>query len=670
MRPLISYALSSTYMSSDKGNYFSALIPLFVPIAEKNKGKIFNPTEFSMEVNEVYGLQMHPYVAQSFATSMVSSGLLRQSQASKGTAIYTYISPENAFETSQKYENFESKLAEVFALYSEFTKSLDTLSIHSYSQDELEEALISWLVSSKEQLSMANDYAENPKSDLQYTAARFVQILQKTNPDLFDNLAAISSGAIVSELVLDYQTPNTNTRKAKDLSVFLDAPFVMNLLDLSGTQNRINAQLLFDQLKQLECRIFVFRHSCEELEASIGAVLSIENTDKHGDLAHALNNREVIEDYARAVQRNPERFIKALGIDVMDMEALGNQRLEYFNDDCMGRFSSSLLNWKNAVAKDRDAKSLAYVMRLRGGKGDRDFLKSKCLFVTNNSTLARAARQFCSDEGLLRGSSATPIITVRTLSALLFLTLGSSDERAVVSRKQLVANCGKAAIATPHMMKAFYEKLRSFSPDKEDQIAAIINEPRSLQSIMDQTWGNPDVVSHDNFEQILERAKSEISIEQQEKHKAELSAVVVKMDGLSNDNTKMQQSIINAVRENVRRSIGNVNDTVFLTKALISGCLLLLAVEPALNGNMGAALSFGVAFSASLTLLRDLTDVWPKSLSFIGEKIVDLKKYLFTRLWKKVGLEYDLSSLSIDWNTGEVVEKPKDLLPTSLHEQG
>lgn len=663
MRPLISYALSSTCMSSDKGNYFSALIPLFVPIVEKNKGNFFDPKTFCDEVKMMYGLPMHPYVAESFTSSMVDAGLLKKTDATKGAALYTYFHENCGRDKTKDYDEFDAKLAEVFTLYEQFIKNLGSLTTLAYTNDELEDSLISWLVSSKGELSIADGFSDEPKGDLQYTAARFIQDIEKSRPDLFASLAAISSGAVVSELVLDYKCPVSSGKKARDLSVYLDAPFVMNLLDLSGKHNKISAQLIFDQLKKLECNLYVFKHSCEELEASIGAVLAEDNNDKHGYLAEALRNREVIEDYARAVQRNPERYIQGLGIKIMDMDALGNQRLQYFNDDLMDKFRASLVNWKNSIAKERDARSLAYVMRLRGGGADRDFLKSKCLFVTNNYTLAGVARNFCIAEGLVKQSLAAPIITVRTLSAILFLTLGSTEEKSEVSRKQLVSNCGKAVIATPSMMKSFYEKLKTFSPENEAQIAAIINEPRSLQCIMDQTWGNPEVVSSQNYEKILEIAKAEIAHEQSEKHKVAMSAISVQMDVLSNDNAKLQNSIIKAVRDNVNRSIKTVNVIALMLKLTISLGMLILTVDAVLKGNVGIAFPYGLFFSASLIFLKDLTDVWPEYLErYVDHIKLKMKMNLFVLFWRVLGFEYNLDTLSIDWKKGDVSERPKDLL--------
>lgn len=58
------------------GDVISGILPLFSPILEKKKGEEFDPQSFCREVSSTYGIDMHPYVAESFSHKLVESGVL------------------------------------------------------------------------------------------------------------------------------------------------------------------------------------------------------------------------------------------------------------------------------------------------------------------------------------------------------------------------------------------------------------------------------------------------------------------------------------------------------------------------------------------------------------------------------------------------------------------
>lgn len=665
LRPLVSYALSS-YSVAHGGDYFTALAPLFAPIAAEMNGQLFEPKGFCKKLENIYGICAHEYVATNFIAPMVAAGLLEETSNSPSHKTYRYtFSLSEPFE--DEYKKFEEKLNAVFAEYHKFVNKMDSLTNGLYSKEELESGLIDWLLRTDDRLSFASPGKKKPKSELDFIASRFLQNLEQEKPDFFDDLSLIHSGVVISELVLDFKTPETSKRKVRDLNIFLDAPFVMHLLKLSGNQNFESTNNIFKQLKRLEVQLHIFKHSCEEIEGNIDAVLSPTNPEKRGPLATALTSREVMVDYVRAVRNNLNEHIENLGIKVFDPLAYGAQqnREKYFSQDQWDRLYDTI-PWGHdkAQAKERDAMSISTIVRWRAGKKVRDFLKSKYLFVTNNNKLAFKAREFCINEDVYNLSHAPPAISVQKLSGILFLTLGDAEERLSLSRKQLLASCGRAAIASPGIIEAFNNKLKELAPGDAEQIATILSEPRTVQLAMDLTWGNPETVTRDNIEDVIENLKDDLVSEQTKKHKDKIKTVSAERDAVANDNAQLRAEQKKTISKIVSKTVSKTDTTVLILKVAVALLLLGALYISVFHIPSESITSRVVLFSVGMAGLLgfDLFSLW-KSPAWMSEKINSFKSWRVNKNLQEIGLSEKQDNYLIDWNTGEIQEKNNTLLP-------
>ncbi len=534
---------------------------------------------------------------------------------------------------------------------------MDMLTSGAYKKDELEDGLIDWILRNDQQIEFSNEYRKDPKSDLDFIASKFVQDLEKNNTDLFNDLALIHSGAIVSELVLDFKMPETSKDKARDLNIILDAPFVMHLLKLSGKQHYESTNGIFEQLKSLEVQIHIFKHSCEEIEGSIDGVLNPNNPEKRGPLAAAIFSREIIPDYAKTVRNNLDKYIKDLGIKIFDPDSYGAQlnKEKYFSKESQDRFYDAI-TWENSRARDRDVNSVSIIMRWRGRTKERDFLKSKYLFVTNNTRLASKSRWFCIDENLIKAMHAPPVISVQTLSGILFLMLGDEEKKLSLSRKQLLASCGRAVIANPGIIEAYSNKLKELSPTDTDQITAILSEPKTVQLVMDKTGGNVDAITRDNIEEMMESLKEDIAVEQTKKHKKKISTISKERDHIANDNALLRANQKKTIEKVIFKAIKNRNRILFAIKffiVCISFTALLISVFGSVSTNVVFKSILLVAGVCGLAI-----NVYPFYLSpeWFSKRIQNWKKLYVGKKLNEVGLKEKLAEYSVDWKSGSISE--------------
>lgn len=656
LRPLISYVLSSYSMANGE-DYFRALLPLFSPIAYENDTNLFDPHSFSQALEEKYGLHVNEQAVRNFVPSMAKEGLLRRT-TDKPPHIYRY-SGEIPPQVTKGYEEIEKRLSVIFDKYHTFIENMNSLMKNAYTKDQLETGLIEWVLYSDAQFDISQDYRDFPQREIDYIAAAFLEHLEANEPNLLDDIALIHSGAIMSELVLDYKSPQTAHDKASTLHIFLDAPFVMNLLDLSGKRKKESSVEIFNQLQELGSQLYIFEHSIEEIEGTIDAVLNPSNPERRGPLAEALFSGEVNEDYVRVIRRNLLDHIKGKKIKPFSSSLYKQHNLlKYFSEETKDRLYDEI-PWgiDKDQARKRDVESISAIMRKRGDNKQRDYMKSGYLFVTNNESLARLAREFCIKEGITKEEYAPPAISVVTLSGLLFLMLGDINKKKSISRKQLLASCSKVVAAHPKMIESVGKKLREFAPEQHEQIRVILSEPRTKQEVMRLTWGNTDIVTQDNIETFFEDLKDTIAEEQNRKHKD-------KIHSLENDLSQSENTIqvLQSWQHNIiAGTVSHVHELTSVIVTFFKYAALFSFVGYAAYSWIDENNFLVKFFSHSLLIFDAYLFFAPPNL--LPQKLIDFRKWAVCKRLSKIGLDTTLlDKYSIDWGKGTAQQLRSSLL--------
>ena len=248
------------------GDLTSGFDPLFAPILNKNKGEAFNPEVFAKEVSETWGLQMHPYVALDIVPKHVRQGLLRPLMKEETVTGYLIIDSGVEYPPVQE--------GEIDGIGSDFFKFVNERAFKhglTFLDEELEEALYQRLITmeflaiiSRDQPSyltsrtltltkppppQRNDPEDNRQMHLDYLCADFVEHLFHDDQRAFELIADVSCGALLAEVVLGLRTPPSTGQDASGLTIYFDAPFIMDLLGLTDHTMKEYADLLFAAAK-------------------------------------------------------------------------------------------------------------------------------------------------------------------------------------------------------------------------------------------------------------------------------------------------------------------------------------------------------------------------------------------------------------------------------------
>jgi hypothetical protein len=687
-RPLLTYAFVSHSVATSQ-DFFLALTPLFGPIIGDMDGEIFDPRRFSERVKQYYGLSMNPAVAEEFIPRLVKVGMLTVGAESKEHGIYRCVHKEEVSTTSKEWKRVEKTITTATEDFNHFLESLNTLFSLNYTHERLEEILLDWLVRSDASVGEAERVLlsdETPDDDNKrkstfekeddYLCARFIYHLSETNSDLLDELAKISSGAMVSEVILDLRKPPEADRKARDLVIFLDAPFMMDVLNLTGKDRHNSSIYIFNSLKKMEARLALFEHSSEEIRSNLAAILNLPSFERTGPTADALRKGEVLEDYARDVLRDAERHVSEAGVGLSNYSAVRFPKEEpYFDQQRVNGIAGQLYGWQSWKARERDAESITFVMRRRRGRQTSDVFESRYVLLSHNPVLCRRAWRFCVDEGLIQQHQVGPAVHQRRMAALLWVTVGM-EERAQLSRRQLVANCTRALASRPDVISAMRSTLAKVKPAVKDQFDALLTRHRSVQLAMELTLGVKSVVSEKNIETIFEDIKKSTSEEERKiyekkirdekvKFKAQVFEKETEISDLSQQTSALRNQVEDAL-ENDRRLIrdwvvrAQKRGNLFVNAAKLLFTLATMAVLGvgawAAQTWMGPLWNWLVAiFSAAIIIIP----AWMHVPGLLRARIVRDKDRTIKQWAEQAGRSDLLTFVDINWETDEIVWRGK-----------
>lgn len=538
-RSLIAFAFLAQAKAGET-DLLSGLSPIFKPIAKANQGKKFVPEDFARQVGELYGLRIHPWAIEDFAPRLERGGVLQKVQISTHVHEFVYAPVQEEFAAVS-----EADIANLLGSFRQFARPLLHQNQESVPDTELDEAFLRQfrdmnfleallrpdrpddgngrqrklrLPKSKEQLAWET---ENEKAArLQVLCASFILHLHRTDTASYQLLLSIGSGALVSEVILDCQAPAIS-KQLDGLVVVLDAPFLMSLLDLSSEESHEFASAVCEELRTHSAQVVTFRHCLDELGDNLRAVVSrVREGTGFGATARRLNSG-AFAAYANSILADPEKRLATAGIRVIEIPET-SRTFQFFTDQDEKELFDALGYYENPLAQERDAASIASIVRLRKGQRSRmaGITAIGHIFVTENQFVVRRATRFLADKQLFRPGEVPPAITDRYLAGLLWVMYGG--KAADLAPKLLLANCAAALEPRSDLIAKMLRFLHEVSPEQEKHFTALMTDERAGQHLMQLTLGDSQFLTRDNAVAILEDVKASLIEEHRTKASMEI----------------------------------------------------------------------------------------------------------------------------------------------------
>jgi len=527
-RPLIAFAFLAEKFE-ETGDLAQGLMPLFAPIISKHEGQEFSAEDFSEDVSNYYGIRVHPWAVQDWLSRLERERYVEKVSLAGGLYSYRYLKSPVDVKTIE--ETDVTKLLEVFCKHAQKRFEVQGIAI---SKATLEQGFFDRLVSMdflsivlkpeapKEPPKYTKDTLRLPVSTVQdedrhrqeqeaqidYVCADFILTTSVENPGLFEILVQITCGALVAEVILDFQVPAKKV-EFKNLTVYLDAPFIMDLLDLSYPENVRYSGELFKQLKDTSARISVFPHSIEEMRGAIKAPL---DRFERGELATGPTGSRLrsstFRAYARSVISSVEADVKDLGISIANTSHLKSpQSRQFFTSLEEEDLSQSIGHYENVTARQRDAGSIGNVIRLRQ-RADvpmHNISACRAIFLTRNSRLAQKSTDFLIGKGVIGNRSVPPCIHDRYMAGLLWITQGGKGKE--LSRQRLLANCASAISPRQDVVKRMHSFLSELDERKARHFQALMTNSKAAHYLMNRALGDAGLITRENVAEVYEEVE-------------------------------------------------------------------------------------------------------------------------------------------------------------------
>lgn len=237
-RKILTYSLVSARMNDD-ADPIAALEPFFAPIAADLRGMEFAGFEFREEMHSRYGMIFSRDVTEVFLGRLLELGFLRRSE---GKLVWA---PKQVEVPSQ--DEGEEFLGRVLTAAKDVICSHENLLKLEFDEGRFLSALLLVILDQNTAVqdavrAVAKAEGQEGDPDLnfsiedtwQWAAAEFVSWAQKNDKAIFDWIADLSGTALLTEALVDIRTPSQNQNVRPELTVYLDTPFLMELLGTSG----------------------------------------------------------------------------------------------------------------------------------------------------------------------------------------------------------------------------------------------------------------------------------------------------------------------------------------------------------------------------------------------------------------------------------------------------
>lgn len=343
--------------------------------------------------------------------------------------------------------------------------------------------------------------------------AGFVKYANRSLPDIFDKIIPLVEVGFVIDVVQSLQSPERVITYKPDVTFVLDGPVILDLVGLSGPSRQEAMKHIINAASQLGIRSVTLSHCLDEAREVVRAVLALPAADRHGLTGDALRANRTLTSYAQEFIRAPDRAVQTEGIQVLSFSIEANPNsFEWFPSTAFNEFRSraNFHGFGKYVQKERDSKSIAFIMRRRAGAVSSDWLNSKFVLIARNSTFVSFAQKFCFEKGFLPDYAAGPAVEQKTLAAIMWLR-GGSEAALLLPRHQLLASCDRLLQSTKSVVAKAHGLAKRLEGAKSEQLELILSSSSIIEEITIRSGGNASYVDTANADEMLKMLKQSMA---------------------------------------------------------------------------------------------------------------------------------------------------------------
>lgn len=504
---------------------FRAIAPLFRIALEPQRGQFLNVTQVTANLEPLLGNNFTEHALEAFVPQLVKMGWLVEERAGDGKAAYRV---PNNLQSFDEHEATEGSLKKLERLYSAF---IDFLEVHApllkltLTAEEFHWKLFKWATSldgsNKEKVkaeaekllsgskpSIRDAFLDEPQRlneidrTLSVEFAGFTKWLaMHGRPELAD-VASLTELGLAVEFLEELQRPSANQTLKVATTFVLDAPVLLDLLGLSGPAREDSIKRCLHALTDHGAHVVTLAHCLDELSDILSTVLDRPEGRRYGLTGDAMRANPALVRRATAVARQPDQAAKLAHVEVLVFDRSSPLNSSYFSDEMIDAFRKAA-SWHDIYKteqRERDAMSIAFVMRRRQGRAHSEVFETPFVLITRNSTFTRFAERFSKANLSAPDYAFGPAIETKTLAAIVWIRFGSAAGPDL-PQAHLISACDRILASNGELLRKAEARLKDLQG--EDGANALLSSQQAVLDLVISTGGSPDVLSAANADELL-----------------------------------------------------------------------------------------------------------------------------------------------------------------------
>lgn len=383
-----------------------------------------------------------------------------------------------------------------------------------YSQPESERFLLSFFERQGSSIVLAVDDLRQLKArsnEIDFFIARFILAEYERKSVLFDYLVELVKGYFVTTaLYLQAENPNATTASFSDVTFFLDTRLLLAYLGYKTDEENNSVQKMVEILKKNGAKIACFTYNIDEVNSILEAYkISTVSKSKHPSTftLEYFDMHGYSYTHVEANQKKFEQRLKDAGISNISPNDCLNTGIK--SEDSSGilddkRIREILLSIKpnyNQTSLPDDLTAINTVSRIRQGRKYAYIEKCKAVFVTSNSILVSATKEYIKESSYDFGFPIA--ITGEDLCVIAWLK--DFEQSNTLPQMRLLENVLAAITPSKELMEAYFSHLDDLERQgiiEDDEAALLRVDIFAKHELMDLTFGESDNVNENVIDQI------------------------------------------------------------------------------------------------------------------------------------------------------------------------
>ena len=507
------------------------LLDLIRPFVMYAVGTI-TPIGSKINETEVCNAMEREFGYRTFQPAVIHRILSRETSASIEVAKRKIIKRNGYFyltaSLSELEKDFISKRTQCKVHTDAVTKALaeyfNNNTVHSrsdYSQEETERMLLSFFEQYGNSVILSVDDLRQIRAtdnEYFYYIGKFILGENEKNSVLIDYIVELVRGYFVTmALYLQAENPNVTHASFSDVIFFLDTRILLGYLGYKTEEENRSVQEMVRCVQRAGARLACFTYNVDEVNSILQAYKqSILYEDGHPSSITLEHFDEHSRSYA-LVDVEQRLFRKKLEIGNIEClsptDALSKCGVlsDFSGNMDSSQMRSKVLSLKpsyNTINLPDDLDAINTVSRIRKGKNYPYIEKCKAVFVTTNTILIVATKEYYKKNSCDVGFPL--VISSEDLCVMAWIKEFEQDSR--IPKMRLLENVVAATTPTRELMEAYFQNLDNFEKQgviSADEASLLRVDLFARKEMMERTRGNKDNLSNDVIEEIRKKLRAE-----------------------------------------------------------------------------------------------------------------------------------------------------------------